>query len=279
MNITETLKDAILANLGPLKQAPKNWSKRNCPLCHIQGHGRDTRKRFGIQFNVDSVVLNCFNCGFSASYTDGEELSVSFKVFLNQIHIDKNFIRQIEFEIFKQKNQISSIREGTDTSGNKESKLRSLFQKWQPLDLPEDSLSIKQWLESGLDDAMFLKVVNYAISRKLYDLDKFYWSPITLHNMNQRIIIPYRYKDNNVGYTARLCYDLPDKSIPKYFQRCPTDFIYNIDSQQGWARKYVIVNEGVLDAWVTDGVSTLGDINQAKIDIINRNILNYTLSY
>lgn len=271
MSIIDILKDAILQNIGPLKQAPKGWHKRNCPLCHTQGHGKDTRNRFGIQFNPQSIVCNCFNCGFSSGYTEGKELSKSFKFFLGFLHVDQKFIEQIEFEIFKQKNQITSIREGDNsTLEDKESKFKALFQKWKPTELPEDSYSVTQWLENGLDDPNFLGVVNYALARKLYNLDEFYWSPQTQHNLNQRLIIPYYYRSKIVGFTARLCYDTPDKSIPKYLQQCPEDFVYNLDHQQAWQRKYTIVNEGVLDAWTTDGVGTLGEIGHTKIAIINR---------
>ena len=106
--IFDLLKDAILANIGPLKQAPKGWHKRCCMLCHTQGHGKDTRHRFGIQFNhgTESILINCFNCGFSAGYTEGKDLSKSFKFFLTQLNVDEKFIKQIEFRIFKQKNQM-----------------------------------------------------------------------------------------------------------------------------------------------------------------------------
>jgi hypothetical protein len=269
--IINVLKDAILSNIGPLKQAPKGWNKRNCPLCHTQGHGKDTRHRFGIQFNPQSIAMNCFNCGFSAGYTEGKELSKSFKFFLEQLHVDHKFIEQIAFEIFKQQNQIQSIREGdTDVKKDPESKFKELFNKWKPMDLPEDSLPITTWLDEGMDDKNFLRVVNYALDRKIFDLHNFYWSPNRLHNMHQRLIIPYFYKNIIVGYTSRLCYDVPDKSIPKYYQQSPTDFVYNLDHQQGWLRKYTIVTEGVLDAWVTDGISILGEIGQSKVDIINR---------
>jgi hypothetical protein len=268
--IIDILKDAILANIGPLKSAPKGWNKRNCPLCHTQGHGKDTRYRFGIQFNPQSIAANCFNCGFSASYTEGKALSKSFKFFLEQLHIDQKFIEQIEFEIFKQQNQIHSIREGESVIEDPESKFKALFNKWKPMDLPEDSLPITTWLEEGMNDKNFLRVVNYALDRKIFDLHNFYWSPNRLHNMHQRLIIPYFYKNIIVGYTSRLCYDVPDKSIPKYYQQSPTDFVYNLDHQQGWLRKYTIVTEGVLDAWVTDGISILGEIGQSKVDIINR---------
>lgn len=269
--IIDVLTDAIKQNIGALKPAPKGWFKRNCMLCRTQGHGVDTRNRMGLQFNPNSIAVNCFNCGFSASYTEGKELSKSFKFFLTNLNIQKKFIDQLEFEIFKMRNQISVLRDGDESADlDPETKFRNLFQKWKPMDLPEDSLPITQWLEHGLDDPNFLRVVNYALDRKMYDLDNFYWSPSKFHQVNQRLIIPYFYKEKIVGFTARLGYDLPDKSIPKYFQQCPTDFVYNLDHQQGWQRKYALVTEGVLDAYVIDGISILGEIGQSKIDIINR---------
>lgn len=272
--IFDIIKDAILTNIGPMKQAPKNWQKRNCPLCHTQGHNKDTRNRFGIQFNpgMNSILVNCFNCGFSAAYSEGKELSKSFKFFLKQLNIDEKFIQQLEFQMFKQKNNIEHIREGAPPIKlvDVEAKFRNLFTRWSTTELPKDSLTIAEWLNAGLTDPDFMRVVEYAIDRKLFEFDKFYWSPSTAFNLHERLIIPYHYKNKIVGFTSRLCYDTDGKKIPKYYQQCPNDFVYNLDQQQDWKRKYVIVNEGVLDAWVTDGIGVLGEITQAKIDIINR---------
>lgn len=268
--IIDILKDTILQNIGPLKSAPKGWHKRHCMLCHTQGHGKDTRNRFGIQFNTQSIAMNCFNCGFSAGYTEGKELSKAFKFFLKQLSIDEKFIEHVEFEIFKQKHKIQLLREGETEIITPEAKFRALAQSWHQVPLPEDSLPITEWLNYDLQDPDFLDVVNYAIERKIYDLEEFYWTPLKSHNLNRRLLIPYYFRNKIVGFTARLSYDTVDKSIPKYFQQCPTDFVYNLDNQQGWSRKYVIVTEGVLDAWAVDGVGILGEIGQTKVDIINR---------
>lgn len=268
--IIDVLKDAILSNIGPLKSAPQGWYKRHCMLCHTQGHGKDTRNRFGIQFNPQSIAMNCFNCKFHAGYTEGKELSKSFIFFLNQLNVDKLFIDKIKFEIHKQKHQIRAMRDGDTEVENNEAKMRSLFERWKTDELPPDAMPISTWLAHGLDDHNFLDVANYALERNLTDLDEFYWSPDTKFNMNQRVIIPYRYKGKIVGYTARICYDPDDKEIPKYQQKCPLDFVYNLDHYADWSRKYAIVTEGVLDAWTVDGIGTLGEISQGQIDIINR---------
>jgi hypothetical protein len=263
--VIDIIKESILQNIGPLKPSSKNWQKRNCPLCHTQGHGRDTRTRFGIQFNAQSIAVNCFNCGFSTSYNEGGTLSKKFKFFLEQINIDTKLISHIEFEIFKNQHKISSIREGEDTSKD----LKPFYQKWKNINLPNGTKSIQQWLEEGQSTPDFLQVANYAISRKIYDLDNFYWCPDKSHQLNHRLLIPYKFRNKLVGYTGRLSYKTADKSIPKYYQISPEDFVYNLDSQSKWSRKYTILTEGVIDAWAVDGIATLGEIGQEKIRIIN----------
>lgn len=265
--IVEVLKEALLKNLGQLKQAPNNWLRRNCPVCHTQGHSRDTRSRFGIQFTNNSIAVNCFNCGFSCGYTEGKPLSKSLKHLLRTIGVDSKFIEYVEFESFKIKHKIQD-RDPDAPSAIQRAK--SSIETWHTIPLPDDALPIETWLRYNNSDYNFKRALEYVKSRSIRNLEQFYWSPSDAHNLKERVIIPYRYNDRSVGYTARLCYDTADKSIPKYYQQCPRDFVYNLDSQRDWNRKITIVTEGVLDAWTVDGVGVLGEITPNKIDIINR---------
>lgn len=266
--IFNILKDLILSNVGKLKTASKGWQSRNCMLCVARGHSRDTRGRFGLKFENNGITCNCFNCGYSAHWDEGADLSASFKFLLRNIGADDMLIKSLEFEIYKQRHSLENT--ASTTSTNKESKIRNLFNKWPKKSLPDDTLSITTWLESGCTDTDLLQVAEYALSRKITTLDEFYWCPDKKNHLNKRLIIPYYYKETIVGFTARYVVDTSDKTIPKYYQSCPPDFVYNIDSQDDWNRKYLIVTEGVLDAWAVDGVGTLGEINQEKVDIIRR---------
>ena len=269
--ILDLVKQALLQNLGPLKSAPKGWLRRNCPLCHTQGHGADRRQRFGVQFSNDHIAANCFNCGYHALYKEGEALSRRFKLLLEVINVDPKFIQYLEFESFKLRNNISQVKDGDeDRQSHIASIAQSSMSRWQPMELPEDSYPITQWLEMGLADDDFIMVAEYALSRKIFDLSNFYWSPTKKYNIRKRLIIPYFYNNKIVGYTARLAARADDKRIPKYFQQCPTDFVYNLDNQSNYNRQYVIVTEGVLDAWMVDGVGTLGEITDPKVEIIKR---------
>lgn len=267
--ILDILKDVLLQHLGPLKAAPKGWLRRNCPLCHTQGHGADKRARFGINFAHDHIAANCFNCGYHSGYKETEPMSKQFKLLLTTLNIDPTFIKHLEFESFKLRNSIEAAGDRGSLSDYM-SRVRGVASKWQPAELPADAYPITQWLEQGLDTDDFMAVVEYALSRRILNLDDFYWAPDKKFNMNRRLIIPYRYNGGIVGYTARLSFDVKSKSIPKYFQQCPADFVYNLDAQSSYDRKHVIVTEGVLDAWAVDGVGVLGEITAPKIEIINR---------
>jgi DNA primase len=98
-----------------------------------------------------------------------------------------------------------------------------------------------------------------------------YWTPKKDgHLTNKRVIIPFTYDNKIVGYTGRLCIEPPNKSISKYINKFPVDYIYNIDANRSHLRNTILITEGVIDAYLMDGISTCGNtISQAQIDYIN----------
>ena len=74
---------------------------------------------------------------------------------------------------------------------------------------------------------------------------------------------------NIVGYTARYIAEIPNNTISRYINKMPDSYVYNLDCQKNYDRQYCLLHEGVLDAYMTDGISCLGSINQEQIDIIN----------
>lgn len=262
--ITQLLKETIISHLPPTKSSRKGWQTCNCMLCHHRGHNPDTRGRFGVLFSEDgSISVNCFNCKFGASWKPGKLLSKDFKFFLEATGVSEYDIKKINFEIFKLNSEIS-----TDSSWAEEK--RSVLTKWTQMDLPADTKPFSFWLNNGCSDQNFLKVAEYCISRDLIDVDALHWSPSSEMMYNKRFILPFYYNGVVVGYTARYFKDIQSKKIPKYINVSPDSFVYNLTSQYARDRKYVILNEGVLDAYVTDGISPLGTINGDQIDLINK---------
>jgi len=70
---------------------------------------------------------------------------------------------------------------------------------------------------------------------------------------NNRIIIPFLYKGEIVGWTARAIND----AKPKYLSEQQPGYVFNLDSQQD-DREFVIVSEGPFDALSIDGCALLG---------------------
>jgi DNA primase len=92
----------------------------------------------------------------------------------------------------------------------------------------------------------------------------YYWTPRTETKFDRRVIIPFFWQGEIVGYTARLAV----RGNPKYFTSTPAGYVFNMDRQTE-DRKFVIVTEGPFDAIAIDGVAILGsDIGDAQVDLI-----------
>jgi len=261
--IEDIVKDLILQNLGPLKKSPKGWMRRDCMMCHTRGESADRRKRFGVLFTPEgNIALNCFNCGFDAKFVVGSTFSKKFESFLREIGVTQHDIKKINFELFKVQNKVEA---------SPEIKIRGIVTRsWKPMALPDGALPITEWIDNECSDVEFAKVVEYAAARKFTDFENLYWTPGKAGTFNKRLILPFYYKNKIVGYTGRYYGDPPSKEVPKYLNYMPSDYIYNLDAQYDFDRKYVILNEGIFDAYFIDGISTCGNtLNAEQIQIIN----------
>jgi 5S rRNA maturation endonuclease (ribonuclease M5) len=109
--------------------------------------------------------------------------------------------------------------------------------------------------------------VIYAGQRRV-DCSKyeFYWTPETQYNLNKRIIIPFTWRNEIIGYTAR-AFDEDVK--PKYHNSHEPNYVFNVDKQLKDS-KFVIVVEGPFDAMSVDGVAILGnECHEIQADIID----------
>lgn len=131
-----------------------------------------------------------------------------------------------------------------------------------------DCYSLRFWAQAGCEDSDFLRVVEYAMSRGVIDLDRMFWTPHKDFMYHRRITLPFYYRGNLVGWTGRLTSNVP--GVPKYHNNMPPSFIYGVDDQQDYERRYHIITEGVLDAIVTNGVAVLhNNINEEQAALIN----------
>ena len=85
-------------------------------------------------------------------------------------------------------------------------------------------------------------------------------------DFDQRVIIPFYWKGDIVGFTGRSFTDSPKA---KYFTEVQPGYVFNMDAQD-WTRKFVIVTEGPFDAISISGVSILGsEVNDIQRELIN----------
>lgn len=259
--LKELILQLIKDRLGNLKPSPSGWECQNCPVCIHRGHSYDTRNRFGLKVDGDGTfVVHCFNCGLNARYSPGKLLSDKLCTFLKQLGVSDSDIKKLKFEAFREKESGKTFARpkltGDPTS------------KWAAYGLPEDSYPIMTWLEMGLEEPDFITVAEYCLNRKV-KLEDALWSPCKEHFINKRFIMPFYYRGNVVGYAGRFCADtLENKANNRYYGHTPANFVYNLDAQVP-EHPFVIVCEGVLDAYLVKGVATLGAINTEQAEIIN----------
>ena len=256
----DLIKEQIITHLSGLKRTPNGWYSHNCLLCAHRGHGNDRKKRLGVLFSSNGEIgVSCFNCGFKSRYTPGTQMGRSFCWFLSKIGVPEYNVQKFKFE---------SYREQQSADYNAESNIkliRDVKKSWVPIKLPSNSLSISEWQEYGCNDNDFLVARDYALRRNI-KLTDVYWTPTVEYN--HRIIIPFYYARRIVGYTARYIHTA-NKDIPRYINTMPSQFIYNLDNQMTDERKYCIISEGILDAYVIDGISCNGNsISEEQINII-----------
>lgn len=228
------ITDTILLYLpSKQKKTPSGWISFNAVCCD------DNRQRGGLIINDgDAVSYHCFHCGFKASWQPGRQLSKNMKTFMRYLHISDDVINKLSFEAIKLLNEYSNTKE------------IQLIPTFNTRALPLDSIPIINCIDDIPNK--LVPILNYIQGRGLYLEDyNFFWTPRT--GFNNRLIIPFYYKNNIVGYTARAVNE--DKT--RYLSEQQPGYVFNIDNQFD-ERKFVIVCEGPLDAISVDGCALLG---------------------
>jgi hypothetical protein len=155
------------------------------------------------------------------------------------------------------------------------------FVTFKKKELPKNTHRLEVWLEKyvaqDLTEPQYQKIdsiLNYLRSRGVdpswYD---FMYSPDATFDFNKRLIVPFYWRGDIVGYTGRI-FEESDKA--KYFTDVQPGYVFNMDAQD-WSRKFVLVTEGPFDAITVSGVSILGsEINDTQRELIeglNRRVI------
>ena len=242
----------------------------NAPCCIHRGETVDKKKRGGLILDGSGTCsFKCFNCNFRCSYKPGRHLSANFKKFLGWCGATESQVNQIAIEALR---IVSFI---DPESLVREDKIKKIQYDSDSGQLPSGSVKILSLLEQcrNKDNPVpsdLLDQINYLDDRSI-DLNKydFYYSAETKNQYNRRVIIPYYYKKELIGYTARLIDPTDNKKILRYhngWQQPGT--VFNLDKQLRNS-KFVIVCEGTFDAMSVDGVAVLtNEINETQAELI-----------
>jgi hypothetical protein len=236
------IADTLLNYLpGKRKHTPSGWIGFNAVCCD------DKRQRGGFIVNGgDAVSYHCFNCGFKCSWQPGRHISQKMNKFMRDLNIPDDVIAQLRLEALR-----------LDTNNTTE--VRSVIPKFDVRALPVDARSFEEWRtflqltgeDYKIPDALN-KVVEYLVKRNI-DVLSYPFYHTNKVGFNNRIIIPFLYKGEIVGWTARAIND----AQPKYLSEQQPGYVFNLDNQQD-EREFVIVSEGPFDALSIDGCALLG---------------------
>ena len=263
-----SIQDSVMQLLPNKRKtnSTSGWTSFNAPCCHHNGESADTRGRGGLVANADGgVSFHCFNCNFKASYVPGRHLTYKFRKLLSWLGADEGTVKRLVIDAIRIKDLVAP-EQLVEVVEQEEIKFKA-----RPL--PEEAqsfhaLSNFYTLNNDRDvPKEFHSAVLYTATRKV-DLSKyeFYWTPETSYNLNRRVIVPFTWRNQIIGYTSRTF----DENVkPKYHNSHEPNYVFNVDRQLKDS-KFVIVVEGPFDAMAVDGVAILGnECHEIQADIID----------
>ena len=257
------IQNTILTSLpAGRKKTPSGWISFNAPCCVHNGETADKKKRGGIMTSADGTVsYHCFNCGFKASYVIGRKLAYKMRQFMSYIGVPEDTIRKLAIEAMRE--------EESDTKYEKKK-----FVTFNRKNLPNNTKSLDTWLEKYTTGTLTDKeqtsidnLLSYLSSRGIGpDWYDFMYSTNKVWDVHQRLLIPFYWKGDIVGFTGRM---FEESDGVKYYTDVWPGYVFNMDAQD-WTRKFVIVTEGPFDAISVSGVSILGsEINDTQRELID----------
>lgn len=248
-NIQQTVLNALP---GRRKQSSGGWTSFNAVCCHHNGERPDTRGRGGVIFADEAVTYHCFNCGFKTGWQPGRHLSFKLRKLLTWLDVDENTRQMLTIEALRIRETVAPVEDQ-----------EQIQIEFAPRDLPDNLHSIYDAPQ---------EIQDYAQKRCL-PADRILWSSSDVGRMNRRIIVPFTWNNQVIGFSSRAA---DEDTRPKFFTSHEPGYVYGVD-QQASNRKFAIVVEGLFDAVCIDGVAVLTNTcseTQAQIiDTLAREIV------
>lgn len=227
------------------KTSTSGWISFNAPCCVHNGENADRRQRGGLKPSEEGWSYHCFNCGYTASFVLGRNLSHKARKFLTWLNVPDNEIERINLESLKHRNMEGLLEQ------------RKVFEAVADIKFEEHDLPIY----SELITSEHPEYLEYLRNRSV-PMDY----PYMMSHFGPRkgIIIPFTHDNTIVGSTIRF---LDDRN-PRYLNDFQPGYVFGTDLQkQAW--QYAIVVEGIFDALSISGLAVMhADVNEAQARLI-----------
>lgn len=228
---------------GKRKQTASGWISFNAPCCIHRGDSQDKRQRGGIKPSTDgSWSYHCFNCGYTASFVLGRNLTFKARKLLEWLNVPTEEIERINLESLKHRSIEGLLGERQEIVN----RLQNI--EFEDRDLPAVTQPLNEAAEKYLQT-------------RCAPLDY----PFLYKTMPRPgIVIPFTHNNQVVGHTTRFL----DDRTPRYIQDIQHGYVFGTDLQ-GADWQSVIVVEGVFDALSINGLAVLhAEINDAQVRLI-----------
>ena len=225
------------------KQTTSGWISFNAPCCVHRGDTQDKRQRGGIKPGTDgSWAYHCFNCGFTASFVLGRNVTFKARKLLEWMNVPQEEIERINLESLKHKSIEGLLGERQEIVN----KLQNI--EFEDRDLPAETQELNEFAKEYLQNRCVL--LDYPFLYKTMP--------------RPGVVIPFTHDNQVVGHTTRFL----DERTPRYIQDIQPGYVFGTDLQKAtW--QLAIVVEGVFDALSINGLAVLhAEINDAQVRLI-----------
>jgi len=234
------------------KKTASGWISVNAPCCVHNGESADRRQRGGIKVTDQGWSWHCFNCGFTASFIMGRNLSFKARKLLSWLNVPQEEIERVNLESLRHRS-VQGILDDRQRTANV---LQNI--QFEDRELPEGFIIVD---ENTPVHYQYLRDRNVPLdypTGMVGSIPGEKWTP------RSGIIIPFTYDGRIVGHTTRY---LDDKN-PRYIHDMQPGYVFGTDLQHSdW--QHVIVVEGVFDALSISGLAVLhAEINDAQARLI-----------
>jgi hypothetical protein len=227
------------------KTSSSGWISVNGPCCVHNGESADRRQRGGIKSSAEGWSWHCFNCGYTASFILGRNLSVKARKLLSWLNVPQEEIERVNLESLRHR----SIEGMLET--------RRTF----------DAVSDIHFEERDLGGVEFVTpehtaVWSYLRSRQAPEDYPFMISATA--GARPGVIIPFTYNNTVVGHTTRFL----DDRKPVWLNDFQSGYVFGTDLQKSnW--QTVIVTEGIFDALSISGLALMhNEVSDAQARLI-----------